>query len=99
LKHVYDKRPAEEFDFMIENIHVLIKYPKYVYLNKSGKKGHYCFVGELKNYKYLCSIEVKDDESIAASYIEVVTFFRLQKENYLDHYELLWEWKGGAPSS
>lgn len=99
LKHIYDKRPAEEFDFLLENVHSVVKYPKQIYLNKSGKKGNFCFVSDLKNKKYICSIEVKKDENDNHSHCEIVTFFRIQKENYLENYELLWEWKGGKPSS
>ncbi len=99
LKHVYDKRPAEEFDFLIDNVHQFIKYPTQIYRNRNGKKGDYCFIGEAKNNKYICSIEIKKDEQDAHSHCEVVTFFRIQKESYLDNYELVWEWKGGAPSS
>lgn len=99
LKHVYDKRPAEEFDFLIENVHHIIKYPTQIYLNGDGKKGDLCFVAEIKNYKYLCSVEIKKDEHSTHSFCEVVTFFRIQKESYLDNYKLIWEWKGGAPSS
>ncbi|MDB5188441.1 MAG: hypothetical protein JWM92_39 [Candidatus Nomurabacteria bacterium] len=97
LKHVYDKRPAEEFDFLIEYVHQVIKFPNQVYKNKTGKKGSYVFVKEIKNKKYLCSIEVKSvDESV---HCEIVTFFRVRKEDYLNGYELLWEWKDGNPSS
>lgn len=99
LKHIYDKRPAEEFDFLIENIHTVVKYPKYVYLNKTGKKGNFCFVSDLNNNLYMCSVELKKDENNNHSHCEAVTFFRIQKENYLENYELLWEWKGGEPSS
>jgi hypothetical protein len=36
LKHVYDKRPAEEFDFLIENLHLIIKFPDLIFKNKSA---------------------------------------------------------------
>lgn len=98
LKHIYDKRPSEEYDFLIEHAHQVIKFPEQVYKNKSGKKGSYVFARTIKNKKYLCSIEVvkNTDESL---HCEVVTFFRARKEDYLKGYELLWEWKDGNPSS
>ena len=37
LKHAYDKRPAEEFDFFITHIHSIIRYPDSVYRNKDEK--------------------------------------------------------------
>ena len=39
LKHVYDKRPAEEYDYIIRNLHTITKYPDFIYKNKDGKKG------------------------------------------------------------
>jgi len=35
LKHLYDKKPAEEFDFVIRNLHTIIKYPDHIY-KKNG---------------------------------------------------------------
>ncbi len=96
IKHVYDKRPAEEFDFLTEHLVTIVKYPTHIYKNKDGKRGSYCFVKEINNQVYLCSIEtiVKDDQNIC----EVVTFFRTNND-YLRNYELLWEWEGGIPPS
>jgi len=92
LKHLYDKRPAEEFDFLIHNVHLIVRYPDTVYKNKVGKRGSYCFIKELKNTTYFCSIEeIEKDGSTA---LEVATFFRTDND-YLASYELLWEWKGG----
>lgn len=97
IKHIYDKRTAEEFDFWVANLHIILKYPDKIYKNKDGKRGAYCFVKEINNYKCFCSLETttKDDQPPIC---EVVTFFRTD-ENYLKSYELLWEWKGGTPSS
>jgi len=95
IKHVYDKRSAEEFDFLIDNIHLVIKYPDKVYKNKNGKRGSFCFVKKIKNFKYFCSIETtKKDEQ--GPICEIVTFFRVD-EDYLKNYKLLWEWKGDNP--
>lgn len=97
IKHVYDKRPAEEFDFLLEHVLSVVKYPDKVYRNTTGKRGEFCFVKTVKNQKCLCSIEtVMCDGQV--QYFEVVTFFRTD-EDYLKKYELLWEWKGGTPSS
>ncbi len=92
LKHIYDKRPAEEFDFLISNIHLVVKYPDSVFKNKDGKRGEFCFVKELKNNKYLCSLEIIEKDGVI--FCEIATFFRVKNE-YLKNYELLWEWKGG----
>jgi hypothetical protein len=98
IKHAYDKRTAEEFDFLIKNLYKIVKYPNFIYKNKSGKRGEYCFVKEINNEKYLCSIQFNhQNEAILMAY-DIVTFFRTD-DAYLKNYELLWEWKVGDPSS
>lgn len=98
LKHLYDKRPAEEFDLMIETLYEIVKYPSKIYKNKSGKRGSFCFVREIKNSKCLVSLQTMFDDEKVATHCEVATFFRVD-DSYLANYELLWEWKGGTPSS
>jgi len=98
LKHVYDKRPAEEFDFMLDTLVNVVKYPDKIYKNKNGKRGCFCFVKEVKNSTCLVSLETIFDEKKVATHCEVATFFRTD-DDYLKNYELLWEWKGGIPSS
>ncbi len=98
LKHVYDKRPAEEFDFMMENISNIVKYPNKIYRNKNGKRGSYCFVKQVQNLNCLVSIEAIKNNEENMTHCEIATFFRVD-DDYLLNYELLWEWKGGTPSS
>src|SRR3989344_2096523 len=98
LKHLYDKKPAEEFLFIVENIHSIVKYPDRIYKNRDAKRGDLCFIKQLKNDLYICSIEVIENEEVA-THCEVATCFRIRKENYLANYEILLEWKGGTPSS
>jgi len=101
LKHNYDKRPAVEYDFLINNLHQIIKYPQIVYENKPSKRGSYCFVKSLDDVNWLCSLElVEDNQNNLATQIEIVTFFRVPKEKYLDTYTLLWSWRDdNTPSS
>lgn len=99
VKHVYDKRPAEEFDFLVDNVHQILKYPDRVFKNKDAKKGDLCFVKKIHNHLYLASVETMKDLIGRNTHCEVITFFRVQKESYLNGYELLWEWKVGEPSS
>ena len=98
LKHLYDKRPAEEFDFMTENIINVVKYPNKIYKNKDGKRGSLCFIKEIKNSRYLVSLETIYDDKKTATHCEVATFFRVD-EKYLASYELLWKWEDGTPPS
>jgi hypothetical protein len=97
LKHLYDKKPAEEFDFLINSLPAIIKYPDRVYKNKISKRGDFCLVKRLKGFSYLCSVEFCEDAGEMR--VCVVTAFRVRDEAYLKKYELLWSWKGGDPSS
>lgn len=101
VKHLYDKRPAQEFDYILRNIIQIVKYPDRIYTNLSGKKGGYLFFKKLKEGEYLCSIEVLesglDEGSSETNFI--VTAFKNRKENYLKKYDLLWSWKGDIPPS
>lgn len=92
LKHVYDKRPAQEFDFFIKNLQKIITNPDQVYLNKSGKRGNLCLIKIKNNEPYLCLLENISHTSHSTK--EVVTFFR-SNWTYIRDYELLWERKDG----
>ena len=87
LKHSYDKRPAFEYDLIVNEIHKIIKYPDKVYQNKESKRGDYCFVKIIKNERCLCVVE-KGNECL-----EIVTFYRVPKEKYLDSFPLVWSWR------
>ncbi|MDP4010805.1 MAG: hypothetical protein Q8P72_01085 [Candidatus Roizmanbacteria bacterium] len=102
IKHLYDKRPAEEFNFLINNLHTIVKYPDDIYKNKDSKRGHFAFVKTFKNDKYFSSIEVVENFKVNEILEDVnciVTCFRMKKEKYLNNYELMWSWKGDKPSS
>ncbi|KAA3621013.1 MAG: hypothetical protein DWQ02_28435 [Bacteroidetes bacterium] len=101
IKHLYDKKPAEEFEFLVNNIHSIVKYPDMVYENKQGKRAGFCFVKKIKSEQYICCIEVvhtpSEEDTIPEAH--VVTAYRIRKEDYLKGYRLLWSWKGDNPSS
>ena len=97
LKHLYDRKPAEEFDFVINNLHTIIKYPDRLYKNKISKRGDFILVKRIKDFEYLCSIELSEEDG--ETKVCVVTSFRVRDEAYLKKYDLLWSWKGGVPSS
>lgn len=106
LKHLYDSKPAEEYDVIIRSARYVIEYPDQVYENKNtgSKRGDLCFIKKVAGETYLCSIE-KDIEANNL-HVEkanfVATCFRLRedkKDQYLKNYRLLWSWKGGNPSS
>lgn len=93
LKHLYDKKPAQEYDAILNNAYLIIKYPDQIYKNKSGKRGDFLFLKNIQNEEWLGSIEVKGD------IFYLVTCFRMRKESYLNNYKLLWSWKDDNPSS
>ena len=87
IKHIYDKRPAEEFDYCIETALSVVKYPSKIYKNKSGKRGSFCFVKEVKNSLCFVSIETFCDQEGKPTHCEVATFFR-PAAGYLDSFKL-----------
>ena len=97
LKHLYDKKPAEEFDFLLDHLHQIMKYPTRIYRNKPGKRGDWCLAKSLGNEDYLCSLELNTDPERPEIY--VATAFRVRDAKYLDGYELLWSWRSDRPSS
>lgn len=98
LKHMYDVRSAQEFDFIITNIEAAILHPLRVYRNKEGKTGNICFYKEFGNNAYFYILDSQTDS------VYIVSAYRLseieeKRKNYLASYKLLWSWKGDLPSS
>ena len=92
LKHLFDKKPAEEFHFILDNLTILIKDPEEIYKNKSEKHGDICFVRQIKDFYYICSLQ-----KISSKELQVVTAFRLRDEDYIKNYTLLWNRGSGKP--
>lgn len=102
LKHLYDSKPAEEYEFILHNLVSIIQYPDEIYQNKDSKRGQFAFVKTIKDFKYLSSLEtivITSLEETSGEMNFVVTAFRIRKEGYLQNYKLLWNWKGDIPSS
>lgn len=93
LKHMYDKKPAQEYDFVIKNIIQIVKYPDSIYRNKTSGVGDFVFVKRIQNEEYLCVLERTDLG------LEVVSSYKIRKESYMKKYGLLWSWKDDNPSS
>ena len=98
LKHLYDKKPAEEFECVLEHLHEIVKFPERVYKNKQGKRGHFGLFKTIKNKMYFCSIEIQEGTEKTHKAV-IATAFRVRDEAYLKSYELLWSWRDDAPSS
>ncbi len=108
LKHLYDKKPAEEFFQLLDGLDEVTRLPLHVYENKKGKRGAFCLVGEYGGAEYICAIEVvnaqflgEKDEFIQKNAIElqIATGFRNRDKNYLNKCTLLWSWRDGNPPS
>lgn len=92
LKHLFDKKPAEEFHFILDHIHLILIYPDKIYKNKTEKRGNICLVKKIKGSEYLCSLEKGDTRRYY-----VVTAFRLRNSDYIKNYTLLWNRGSGKP--
>lgn len=97
LKHIYDKRPASEFQLILKYLPKVIKYPDKIYENKPSKRGGLCLVKKINDIEILCTLEEVMDVGILK--YQVVTSFMVRDENYLNDYKLIWSWKGDLPSS
>ena len=113
IKHLFDKKPAEEFLFIIDHLHEVVKYPDKIYKNKIEKRGKFCFIKKIGNEEYICSIEVikippavlREAVFGVSEYgaekereeIQIATAFRLRDDKYLKNYTLLWDWGNGNP--
>ena len=95
LKHCYDKKTAEFFHFLLDNLNYIITYPDKIYKNKGAKRGDFGFTKILKGNEYFCSLEFDNKEKK----MFVVTSFKLKNDNYLKNYKLLWSWEDGTPPS
>ena len=93
LKHLYDKRPAEEYDSILRFVITTLSAPDYIYKNKDSKRGDVCFVKEIQKNSYLVSVEECDGNPY------FVTMFRVRKKSYLKNYSLLWSREDGEPPS
>ena len=87
LKHLYDRKPAEEYDKILRYIKESVRHPEEIYKNKENKTGGFCFVKSFLNQKYFTVLQESDAEQ--TNYI--VTSFRIRKAEYLKGYEKIWE--------
>ncbi len=98
LKHMYDARSAQEFDFIIKNVESSVAHPLRIYKNKLGKTGDVCLYLEFNNNAYFYILETKSGNAY------LVSAYRLsdieeKRKNYLSGYKLLRSWKVDLPSS
>jgi hypothetical protein len=93
IKHLYDKRTAQEFDAVIQFIPKIFNDPDKIYRNKDGKRGNFCFLKNIRNVNYLASCER------IARELQLVTAFQIRNNRYLNDYDLLRSWRDDTHSS
>ncbi|MDA1169406.1 MAG: PBECR2 nuclease fold domain-containing protein [bacterium] len=106
LKHIFDKRQAQEYDAILLNIIEIINQPDTIFENLDGRRGELAFIktfltkdfeGKSISSTYFCSLEIAKEE------MNIVTAFRFRdvrrKGNYLKKYKPLWNWEDGRPPS
>jgi hypothetical protein len=98
LKHMFDKRPAEEFEVLLCSLGHIVTYPDRIYDNKNSKRGSIAFSKRIKNFVYFVPVEPVVMQKNEPIKLFIVSGFRTD-EDYLKNYKLLWSWKGGKPSS
>lgn len=88
LKHIYDKRTAEEYDSCLIVLKSILTKPDTIYKNKGGKTGDFCLVKSSQRGKYFIPIQVN---GLSCT---VITIFRIRKESYLNGYEVVYSREG-----
>ena len=105
LKHLYDKKPAQEYDAIVTNLISIVRYPDHIYANNTAKRGCFCFYKQIDSVIFFCSIEkdgplLPNFDILEANFVVTCFIFRnkQKEERYLKNYKLLWSWKGDNPS-
>ena len=98
LKHIYDKRTAEEFDFICGDLSEMFHDPDAVYRNKTDKRGHFGILKRYGDLSYFVSVELMSSD-LKKPVMELVTVFRTRDRRYLNDYDLLWSRRDGATRS
>ena len=92
LKHIHDKRP-DFCDLFVDHVDEFIRYPDAIHKNLETKKGHFCFIKNWEDKKYMCSLE-----RVESGGLYVVTFFPTN-DSYIKKHPYVWSWRDGSLSS
>ena len=98
LKHCYDKRDPMEYDFVIQHLKEVVRFPEMILENQPSQRGKFCFVKTIKKVTVMVSLEEVEEGDIKGNF--VVTAYRIKKPiNYFRDYRILWSWEDGNPPS
>ncbi len=92
LKHMYDKRPAEEYFSIIKVLPEIMRRPEHVYENKVEKSASLLFVTKVENGTIICALQKRSGDRCS---FHVVSAFRAREKKvakYLSHCKLTWSW-------
>ncbi len=96
LKHLYDKRPGSEYDFLIYHLPQIVKFADRVLRNSSAKRGSFIFVKQIEDTLYMASLE---ESEINGEYCLMVATAYHVEEIYLEKFSILWSWGDGSSPS
>lgn len=98
LKHVYEKRNAYEYDVIIDNLDMMIRFPDFIYRNDDIKKADLLFAKDIDGALYVCLVKQNAHPETGQDISVIVTAFKTTPR-YLAKFKLIQSWKDGAPSS
>lgn len=94
LKHLYDKRAAWEYTFLLNFLEIVLAKPDIVKANGLGRRGQYIFCKNVREILIAVSIEKTAEKET----LYLVTAFATE-EKYLHKFPILWSRRDGDPSS
>jgi hypothetical protein len=97
MKHLYDKRPGWEYDFILVNLRHLVKYPDRIHRNAESKRGTFLFVKNIKGFLFMASVEEEPNDA-NETVLKIATAYHVE-EKYLKKFPILWTWRDGISSS
>ncbi len=92
LKHIYDKRTAREYDFIIKNLKRIVEKPDEIRKNTTQRDNSYLVIKNISSETFLAVIEVINGS------VFIVTSFS-SGEKYLRNFKLVWNREAGLPPS
>lgn len=95
LKHLYDKRTALEYEYILHNLHIIFSNPDAIYKNLDGRIGSLVFHKNLKDGNYIGIIDLGKRKE-QPNYI--LTSFRVE-EDKLCKFQIVWKREAGPPPS
>ncbi len=98
LKHMYERRPASIYDFLLMHLSEIIRFPERIYQNQEAKKGQFIFAKQFPEGLFMASIETNAHPETGQEIHVLITAFKVE-QRYLNKYKLIWSWEDGDASS